>query len=120
MGRLRKPASAPWSAPVPGDGFADIFEGNAFNSGLLPIELPMDDWKVLAAANGAEATIDLQAKTITVHGNDGDQATFGFDVPEENRQRLLQGLDFISETLLDSDAISRYERQSPKWALTGS
>ncbi len=27
-------------APVRGEGFADIFEGNAFGNGLLPIELP--------------------------------------------------------------------------------
>src|SRR5436309_10759015 len=45
-------------APVKGEGFADIFEGNAYNNGLLPIELPREDWQVIAEAGrkGAEAT----------------------------------------------------------------
>src|SRR5207248_5636404 len=51
-------------APGKGEGFADIFEGNAFNNGLLPIELDPADWKaIVEAANapeGAEATIDLR------------------------------------------------------------
>ena len=32
-------------APGVGEGFADIFEGNAYNNGLLPIELPREDWQ---------------------------------------------------------------------------
>ena len=38
-------------APVKGEGFADIFEGNAFNNGLLPIELPEADWGAVAGAS---------------------------------------------------------------------
>src|SRR3954469_9142223 len=48
-------------APGKGEGFADIFEGNAFNNGLLPIELAEADWKAIAdagkAPGGAEVTI---------------------------------------------------------------
>src|SRR6476660_3276058 len=55
-------------APIKGEGFADIFEGNAFNNGLLPIELPEDDWKIVADAcrrdGGADVTINLDAQTI--------------------------------------------------------
>ena len=32
-------------APGKNEGFADIFEGNAYNNGLLPIELPEADWR---------------------------------------------------------------------------
>ncbi len=107
-------------APGKGEGFADIFEGNAFNNGLLPIELPDAEWAQIADAvrGGAETTIDLKAKTITVHPANGSDATFPFDVPEENRQRLLQGLDFIAETLLEDAAIRRYEQAAPAWAGT--
>lgn len=107
-------------APGKGEGFADIFEGNSFNNGLLPIELPAVEWSQLADAVrvGADATIDLQAKTITVHPSNGSALTFPFDVPEENRQRLLQGLDFIAETLLEDAAIRRYEQSAPAWAGT--
>ena len=39
-------------APGKGEGFADIFEGNAFNNGLLPIELDPADWEPIVAAGG--------------------------------------------------------------------
>ena len=40
-------------APGKDEGFADIFEGNAYNNGLLPIELPENDWEEIAAAGVA-------------------------------------------------------------------
>ena len=97
-------------APGKGEGFADIFEGNAFNNGLLPIELDEADWK-LVAHSGAEVTIDLQAQTITVDGK-----TIRFQLHESNRHRLLHGLDAVAETLLNDDAIRRYEQSAPAWA----
>ena len=107
-------------APGKGEGFADIFEGNAFNNGLLPIELPESDWQAIAHAGqadgGAEATIDLQARTITLHPSQGPESTFSFEVPETERHRLLNGLDAVAETLLNDEAIQTYERHSPAWA----
>src|SRR5262245_8408462 len=53
-------------APGKGEGFADIFEGNALANGLLPIELDEGDWQRLVDAtragsdSGAEVTIDLR------------------------------------------------------------
>ena len=107
-------------APGRGEGFADIFEGNSFNNGLLPIELPDAEWAQLADAvrAGDEVTIDLANKRVTTHPKAGEGASFAFDVPEENRQRLLEGLDFIAETLLEDEAIRRYESTSPAWAGT--
>jgi len=105
-------------APGRGEGFADIFEGNSFNSGLLPIELDEPDWARLADAvrGGAEVTIDLRRKTVSAHPKDGPDVEAGFDVPEENRQRLLRGLDFVAETMLEEEAIGRYEQAAPAWA----
>src|SRR4051794_37521261 len=40
-------------APGKGAGFADIFEGNAFNNGLLPIELDEADWRTVVDAVNA-------------------------------------------------------------------
>ena len=40
-------------APGKDEGFADIFEGNAYNNGLLPIELADSDWQALADAGAA-------------------------------------------------------------------
>ena len=101
-------------APGKNEGFADIFEGNSYNNGLLPIELTEEDWQALAEAarQGAEVTINLQAQTVAA----GSGKSFKFEVPEENRQRLLKGLDFIAETLLEDEAITRYELTAPAWA----
>lgn len=107
-------------APGKGEGFADIFEGNALNNGLLPIELPEPSWRAIADAGtspgGAELTIDLQNLTVTLHPSQGPEASFPFDVPESDRNRLLKGLDAIAETLLDEGAILRAERNAPAWA----
>ena len=74
-------------APVPGEGFADIFESNAFNNGLLVIELAQADWEAVAAAGRehpgqAEATIDLRDQTITLHrGRGRRQARASISLP---------------------------------------
>ncbi|MBV8270354.1 MAG: 3-isopropylmalate dehydratase small subunit [Planctomycetaceae bacterium] len=106
-------------APGKGAGFADIFEGNAFQNGLLPIELADDDWRAIVDAarseGGAEVTIDLRDQTVTLHPSRGAAARFAFEVPEANRNRLLQGLDAIAETLLNDEAIRDHERSTPAW-----
>ncbi len=103
-------------APVKGEGFADIFEGNAYGNGLLPLELPETEWAQIAEAGraGAEVTIDLQNLKLTLHAPSGEK-TFAIDVPETQRHRLLNGLDAIAETLLDEPAIAAHEAKAPAW-----
>ncbi len=105
-------------APVKGEGFADIFEGNAYGNGLLPLELPEAEWEAIAEAGrsekGAEVTIDLQALKLTLHAASGEK-TFAIEVPEAQRHRLLNGLDAIAETLLDEPAIAAHEAKAPAW-----
>ncbi len=105
-------------APVKGEGFADIFEGNAFGNGLLPIELPQSEWDAVAEAvrQGAEVAIDLHASTLTVDPDSGDgPRTLEFDIPDAQRHRLLNGLDAIAETMLDDEAIRAHESRAPAW-----
>lgn len=106
-------------APGAGEGFADIFEGNALNNGLLPIELAEADWKAIAdagrAPGGAEVTIDLRDQSVMLHPSGGGAQRFGFQVSEADRNRLLKGLDAIAETLLDEEAIRKHEQQAPVW-----
>ena len=111
-------------APGKGVGFADIFESNAFQNGLLVIELDENDWGAIAEAcrqssGHAEVTIDLREQTIVLHplAHAGDRSahSFRFEVPESHRHRLLNGLDSIAETLLDEPEISRYERDASTW-----
>jgi 3-isopropylmalate/(R)-2-methylmalate dehydratase small subunit len=107
-------------APGQGEGFADIFEGNAYNNGLLPIELPPEDWAAIAEAGrspaGAEVTIDLDRRVVLLHRDGRDDASYPFDVPEASRHRLLHGLDAIGETLLRDEAIRAFEARKPAWA----
>jgi 3-isopropylmalate/(R)-2-methylmalate dehydratase small subunit len=117
-------------APGKGMGFADIFESNAFQNGLLVIELDDDDWQKLAVAGRehpgrSDATIDLRDQTVTLHQASSESAdqsnvTFSFEVPESLRHRLLNGLDSIAETLVHDAAIRRYEDQQPAWLLPQS
>ncbi|WZO97655.1 3-isopropylmalate dehydratase small subunit [Isosphaeraceae bacterium EP7] len=106
-------------APGKDEGFADIFEGNARNNGLLPIELDDAEWKTIADAGqkpgGAEVTIDLNKKTVTLHAEGVGPTEFAFDIPESDRQRILQGLDFIAETLQYDSAIAAQEQGMPAW-----
>ena len=106
-------------APIKGEGFADIFEGNAYNNGLLPIELPEPDYDQIAAAckaeGGADLTISLENRTITAHPVKGVELTVPFVVPEDQRNRLLKGLDAIAETLMSASAIQAHEAKAPAW-----
>ena len=114
-------------APGRGEGFADIFESNAFQNGLLPIELNPGDWQSLAMAGRdrpgqAEVTIDLRDQAVTLHRRDAGppqepEPRFSFEVPESHRRRLLKGLDAIAETLLHEGEIRRYEQAAPAWLL---
>jgi 3-isopropylmalate/(R)-2-methylmalate dehydratase small subunit len=106
-------------APGKDEGFGDIFEGNAFNNGLLPMELPVAEWEAVVEAarepGGAEATIDLRSQTLTLHKADGSWHGYRFTIPEAQRHRLLNGLDAIAETLLYNADIRRHEEQCPGW-----
>jgi 3-isopropylmalate/(R)-2-methylmalate dehydratase small subunit len=108
-------------APGKDEGFADIFEGNAFNNGLLPIELPAAQWQAVVdacrAPGGADVTIDLNAQTLLLEPASGGAVSIPFEIPEAQRHRLLNGLDAIAETLQYADAIADYEAKLPHWAL---
>lgn len=98
--------------------FADIFYGNCFKNGLLPIALPADEVDALFAAAGGErpgtAEIDLAAQTVRLE----DGTTFEFEIDPYRKNNLLQGLDDIGVTLQDADAIRAYEgrrREAKPW-----
>jgi 3-isopropylmalate/(R)-2-methylmalate dehydratase small subunit len=101
-------------------GFADIFESNAFQNGLLAIELNEAHWDAIANAarrhpGNTEVTIDLREQFVELHTH--VDTRFKFEIPEAHRQRLLHGLDSIAETLLHGDAISRHEQHLPGWVV---
>jgi 3-isopropylmalate/(R)-2-methylmalate dehydratase small subunit len=106
-------------------GFADIFESNALQNGLLAVELDEPDWQAIALAarkspGRVEVTIDLREQTIKLHSyvdssSEPVDSVFHFEIPEAHRHRLLHGLDSIGETLIHEQAITRHEQRLPLW-----
>ncbi|KUL39836.1 isopropylmalate isomerase [Streptomyces sp. NRRL F-4489] len=94
--------------------FADIFRGNSLKNGLLTVVLPqetVDRLQKLAEADPtAEVTVDLVAREVRAEG-----VTAGFELDENARWRLLEGLDDISLTLREESAIAAYEANRPSF-----
>jgi len=95
--------------------FADIFHGNSFKNGLLPIKLPravceqlMEDSRLGA---NARVTIDLE-RQVVIRPN-GEEIPF--EVGALRRKMLLEGLDEIGQTLAHTPAIGAYESRQPAW-----
>jgi 3-isopropylmalate/(R)-2-methylmalate dehydratase small subunit len=101
--------------------FADIFYSNCTKIGLLPVVLPEEHCRALAAVG--EGQVDLRAQEVRYAGADGELVTVRFEIDPEIRRRLLEGLDDVGVTLGEHEhAISRYEgvreRRSPAIPVT--
>jgi 3-isopropylmalate/(R)-2-methylmalate dehydratase small subunit len=101
---------APWALQdygfraVVSESFADIFFSNCTKIGLLPVRLPGEEVRALMRAG--EAQIDLEALEVRFDGR-----AVPFEMDDEIRHRLLEGLDDIALTLQQTDAIAAYEAE---------
>lgn len=88
--------------------FADIFRGNSLKNGLLTVVLDQKAvdalWGLAESDPTAEITVDLQDREVRAEG-----VTAPFELDENSRWRLLNGLDDISITLRNEDSIAAYE-----------
>ncbi|MGB1546990.1 MAG: 3-isopropylmalate dehydratase small subunit [Alphaproteobacteria bacterium] len=98
--------------------FADIFYGNCFKNGILPIRLPEETVETLmkAADEGEKGAlkIDLEAQTITR----ADGSTLSFEIDPFLKHCLLEGLDDIALTLQKEEKIAAFEarhREAQPW-----
>jgi len=91
--------------------FADIFYGNCFSSGVLPVVLKPYEVQAIFEEVGEDAaapvTIDLPAQQVRLP----DGRAFAFSIDAGRKNRLLHGLDSIGETLQHAEAIRGYERR---------
>ena len=89
--------------------FADIFHGNCFKNGILPIALPREMCDQLMAdaqlGGNARLTVDLERQVVVRPS--GEEVSF--DIDPLRRRMLLEGLDEIGQTLAHNDAISAFE-----------
>jgi 3-isopropylmalate/(R)-2-methylmalate dehydratase small subunit len=108
---------APWALAdfgfraIIASSFADIFQSNCCQNGLLPVVLPgaaMDQlFRRSADMPGYQLTVDLSARSVS------DQAGFHtqFEIEDYRREMLLRGLDEIGRTLLEEHRITAFERR---------
>ena len=100
---------APWALQdygfqaVVAASFADIFFSNCTKIGLLPVVIPDEEVHALMKAGSGE--VDLEACEVRFGGR-----AVPFEIDDEIRRRLLEGLDDIAVTLQQADAIDAFER----------
>jgi 3-isopropylmalate/(R)-2-methylmalate dehydratase small subunit len=86
--------------------FSDIFSGNAFKNGIVPVVLPQEAVdRLIEVAKTDEVTVDLETMTVTTPFQD----RFTFYLDPFRRQCLMEGLDEVGLTLARDTAISNYE-----------
>ncbi|MEU9373281.1 3-isopropylmalate dehydratase small subunit [Streptomyces sp. NPDC048255] len=92
--------------------FADIFRGNSLKNGLLTVVLPQETverlWQLTEADPTAEITVDLVDRQVRAEGVEAE-----FELDDNARWRLLEGLDDISLTLQNEADIATYESARP-------
>ena len=104
---------APWALQdfgfqaIVAESFGDIFAINSSKIGLLTVVLPADAMRELLDSAPAEATIDLEAQTVTLPSG----RAVGFEIDPGVRERLLNGWDDIALTERREAEIERYEAE---------
>lgn len=108
---------APWALADLGlrvliaPSFGDIFHGNCFRNGLLPICLPAPTVHELhrSAVLGREFEINLVDRHIRI---DGTRLAIRFDVPPDGRESLLNGWNETTRILENhTDDIITFEHK---------
>ena len=99
--------------------FADIFFGNCFKNGVLPIVLEVKIVEELIAKSDGESTlhIDLESQVVT----DGER-TYNFEIDSALKQKMLNGMDDIAMTLAEVELIKTFEakhKASQPWLFRG-
>ncbi|MAP38874.1 MAG: 3-isopropylmalate dehydratase small subunit [Dehalococcoidia bacterium] len=109
---------APWALGdygfrcVIAPSFADIFSGNCFQNGILPVILPEESvQQIMEKAEkdpGYKLHVDLEAQRVW---DDSEEVVATFDLEPFRRYSLLNGLDDIGLTMEREDDISKFESQ---------
>jgi len=91
--------------------FGTIFRNNCVRNGILPVVLDQVDVQALADNMRSNpqhrtVTIDLNAK----HVDAALGCSFGFEIPDNDREMLLEGLDPITLTLKRSEEIADFQQ----------
>lgn len=97
-------------AAVIAPSFSDIFSGNAFKNGIVPVVLPQAAVDRLIEVGKDPTTrdpvtVDLETMTVTTPFQD----RFPFELDAFRRRCLMEGLDEVGLTLAKDATIGAYE-----------
>ena len=104
-GRCRTTASRPSIS----SRFADIFRGNSLKNGLLTVVLPQETVDRLRQLAEADPTAEVTVDLVGPRGPRRGRRRADFELDDNARWRLLEGLDDISLTLREEPDIVEYE-----------
>lgn len=94
--------------------FADIFQGNALNNGVLPITVPEDFLEKIFAEvfkdPNTEISIDLENQIVTIIAT-GD--SFKFEINPYKKSCLINGYDDIDFILSHISEVENFEKTRP-------
>ncbi|AHJ98545.1 3-isopropylmalate dehydratase small subunit [Hymenobacter swuensis] len=92
--------------------FADIFRGNALNTGLLPLQVTPAElhelFALVAQDAQAELTVDLPSQTLQVPGR---PEPMRFELDAYKKECLINGYDDIDFLISQESAITAFEQQ---------
>jgi 3-isopropylmalate/(R)-2-methylmalate dehydratase small subunit len=106
--------TAVWSLALLGircviaESYGDIFFGNCFQNGMLPVVLEHDVLARLAdeASEGAPVVVDLRTAVITTPAGE----SIPFAVSPTRREQLLEGLDDLDVGIRRRDLVTAFQR----------
>ncbi|TGE26931.1 3-isopropylmalate dehydratase small subunit [Hymenobacter metallicola] len=97
--------------------FADIFRGNALNTGLLPLQVSDEVlqglFRQIELEPETQLVVDLPSQTLSIPVWD---AAIGFELDAYKKECLINGYDDIDYLVSQRDAITTYE-QLRKWVF---
>lgn len=118
---------APWALAAFGircviaPSFAEIFQNNCRNNGILTVTLPggeiADLLVILGDPSTSELSVDLPEQTILAQTG----RRFDFDIAPAHKTYLLEGLNEIDRTMERDDQITAFEtahRRAQPWLST--
>jgi len=97
-------------------GFSDIFYGNCFKNGMLPVKLPNAAHRLVVdevqARDACVATIDVRRRAIVLPSG----SAIGFELDLRRQSQLVSGEDEIAATLKRQATIDTFRAEHARGA----
>ncbi len=92
--------------------FADIHRNNELNNGMIPVELPENEWQQLKEkieeVPDTTVEIDLIKQEVRVES----ELTFTFEINPFKKQCLIEGTDLVDYLINQHEKITTFEQRT--------